>query len=109
MTIILVQDVTKRVAENPGDIDKKEWDNLSDFIRVLYKSGEDMKVVAKGIYDPEKKKKSEDLIKYFQKLAQSGDEPVSKQDTTAFLAVCKKSGRVFEEFFDLLRDVPDEI
>uniref|UniRef100_A0A6U0TBK4 Uncharacterized protein n=1 Tax=Eucampia antarctica TaxID=49252 RepID=A0A6U0TBK4_9STRA len=104
-----LEDVTKRVAENTDELDKKEWDNLSDFIRVLYKSGEDMKIVSKGIFDPEKKKKADEYIKFLQKLSQTGDEPISKQDRGALLAIFKKSAVVFDQFFELLRDVPDEI
>ena len=48
------------MTENASGIDKKEWDNLSDFLRKLYKGGDDMKSTAKSsIYDPKKKKKAE--------------------------------------------------
>mmetsp|Transcript_14164 Transcript_14164/g.20227 ORF Transcript_14164/g.20227 Transcript_14164/m.20227 type:complete len:205 (+) Transcript_14164:95-709(+) len=101
--------VAKRVSENADSIDKKEWDNISDFLRILYKGGDDMKVVAKGIYDPEKKKRAEEDIKALQKIAQAGDIPVSKQDAQGFLVVTKNSATIIDDFFDLLRDVPDEI
>ena len=31
--------MTKRVSEHADEIDKKEWDNLSDFLRFVYKGG----------------------------------------------------------------------
>ena len=68
-----------------------------------------MKVVAKTIYDPAKKKKAEEDIKALQKLAQAGDIPVSKEDAQGFKTVLEKSSLVIEDFFDLLRDVPDEL
>ena len=59
--------VIKRVTEGGAEgsetpIDKKEWDALSDFMRKVYKGGDDMKSYIKGgaMYDPEKKKKAEE-------------------------------------------------
>ena len=101
--------MTTRVAEHADEIDKKEWGNLSDFNRILYKGGEDMKGVSKTIYDPTKKKKAEEDIKVLQKLAQAGDIPVSKEDAVGLKTILEKSALVIDDFFDLLRDVPDEI
>lgn len=102
--------VTKRVTEHADEIDKKEWDNLSDFLRFVYKGGEDMKGIAKStIYDPEKKKKADEDIKLLQKLAQAGDGTVSKEDAAAYGVLTKKATSILDDFFDLLRDVPDEI
>jgi methylthioribose-1-phosphate isomerase len=96
---------------SPDDpINKKEWDNLSDYMRRIYKGGEDMKAFAKtGIYDPEKKKKAEEDVKALQKFAQAGDAPISKEDSTGLADVLTKCNLVLEDFFELLRDVPDEI
>lgn len=83
---------------------------MGDFLRRLYKGSDDMKAFAKSsIYDPEKKKKAEEDVKLLQKLAQAGDAPVSKQDAAAYANILKKSDDVLENFFDLLRDVPDEL
>ena len=76
----------------------------------MYKGGEDMKTFTKtSIYDPEKKKKAEECVKFLQKFAQAGDGPVSKQDAEGYATILKKSDDVLETFFDLLRDVPDEL
>ena len=104
--------VIKRVTEGgaDGSIDKKEWDALSDFMRKVYKGGDDMKAFTKGsIYEPEKKKKAEEDYKLMQKLAQAGDPPISKEDAAGLVLVLKKAKFVLEDFFDLLSDVPDEI
>lgn len=108
--------VIKRVteggaADSPTPIDKKEWDALSDFMRKLYKSGEDMKSFIKGgaIYDPEKKKKAEADYKLLQKIAQAGDVPISKEDAAGLAGILRKADAVLEDFFELLRDIPDEI
>ena len=101
--------VTTRVVEHADEIDSKEWGALNDFNRILYKGGEDMKVVSKTIYDPAKKKKAEEDIKLLQKLAQAGDIPVSKQDAEGLKVILQKSTLVIDDFFELLRDVPDEI
>lgn len=102
--------IIKRVTENESEIDKKEWDNLSDFLRRLYKGGDDMKAFAKtAIYDPTKKKQADEDIKLLQKLAQAGDGPVSKKDAAGYATIMQKSYDVLDNFFDLLRDVPDEL
>jgi hypothetical protein len=97
-----------KTASPDNPIDKKEWDNLSDYMRRIYKGGEDMKSFAKtGIYDPDKKKKAEEDVKALQKFA--GDAPINKEDSTGLADILTKCDLVLEDFFDLLRDVPDEI
>jgi hypothetical protein len=108
--------VIKRVTEGGAEgsetpIDKKEWDALSDFMRKVYKGGDDMKAYIKGgaFYDPEKKKKAEEDYKLLQKIAQAGDAPISKEDAQGLAGVLRKADAVLDDFFELLRDVPDEI
>jgi hypothetical protein len=108
--------VIKRVNEGGATdsstpIDKKEWDALSDFMRKVYKGGEDMKSYTKGggIYDPEKKKKAEEDYKLLQRIAQAGDVPISKEDPAGLAGVLRKADAVMDDFFELLRDIPDEI
>ena len=102
--------VITRVSEHADQIDKKEWDNLQEFLRILYKASDDMKSITKAsIYDPEKKKKAEEDIKLLQKFTQLGDNPVSKQDAPGYAEIIKKCVLIIDNFFDLLRDVPDEI
>jgi len=102
--------VIKRVAENADEIDKKEWDNIQEFLRIVYKGSDDMKFISKAsIYDPEKKKKAEEDIKLLQKFAQLGDNPVSKQDAKGVEGILKKCQLVLENYLDLLRDVPADL
>jgi len=102
--------VITRVTEHADEIDKKEWDNLQEFLRILYKGSEDMKSITKvSINDPEKKKKADEDIKLLQKFAQLGDNPVTKQDAPGYASILKKCELILDNFFDLLRDVPDEI
>eukprot|EP00978_Attheya_sp_CCMP212_P011415 scaffold28117_cov56-Attheya_sp.AAC.17 len=101
--------VDKRLAESGKELDKKEWDGLSDFLRSLYRAGEDMKGVSGGIYDSDKKKQAEETIRLLQKVAQAGDGPVSKQDSESLLVITNKAVKLMDTFFDLLSDVPDEI
>ncbi|KAL3764174.1 hypothetical protein ACHAWU_003986 [Discostella pseudostelligera] len=104
-----LQSVAKRVTEQPSEINKAEWDKIDDFLRTVYSSGEDMKVIAKGIYDPTKKTKADEDIKLLQSLVQVAQKPISKQDAAGFGVVAAKADNLFEEFFDLLRDIPDEL
>jgi hypothetical protein len=97
------------LGESGKELDKKEWDGLSDFLRMLYRTGEDMKGVATGIYDSEKKKQADETIRLLQKVAQAGDGPVSKQDSESLLVITNKAVKLMDNFFDLLSDVPDEI
>ncbi|KAL7543390.1 hypothetical protein ACHAXR_013345 [Thalassiosira sp. AJA248-18] len=104
-----LKSVAKRVAENSSEIDKKEWDKIDDFLRTVYSAGQDMKVVAKGIYDPDKKTKADADIKLLQGLVQAAQKPVSKQDAAGFGVIATKADGLFEDFFDMLSDVPDEL
>jgi len=79
-------------------------------MRLAYRCGEDMKAIAKNsIYDTEKKKKSTEVISTLQKLTQASDSAVSKEDTAMLLAITKKVAVLVDDFFELLRDVPDEL
>jgi hypothetical protein len=98
------------VAEQSSEIDKNEWNKIDDFLRTVYSAGEDMKVIAKSsIFDPAKKAKADEDIKLLQKVAQAAQGPVSKKDPVGFGTVANKADALFEDFFDLLRDVPDEL
>jgi len=104
-----LKSVTKRVAENSSEIDKKEWDEIDNFLRTVYSAGEDMKVMSKGIFDPSKKTKANESIKLLQGLVQLAQKPISNKDATGFGALAQKADGAFEDFFDALSDVPDEI
>ena len=104
-----LKSVAKRVAENSDEIDKKEWDKIDEYLRTVYGAGNDMKVVAKGIFDPEKKTKADADIKLLQNLVQAAQKPVSKQDPVGFGVIATKLDGLFEEFFDLLSDVPADL
>jgi hypothetical protein len=101
--------VAKRVADQPSDIDKAEWDKIDDFLRTVYSAGEDMKVIAKGIYEPAKKTKAYEDIKLLQSLVQVAQKPVSNKDSAGFTVVAAKVDGLFGDFLDLLRDIPDEL
>jgi hypothetical protein len=68
-----------------------------------------MKAMTSGIYDPDKKTKAQEDIKLLQKYAKAGEGPVNKQDASTFVAIMKKCDELIDDFFELLRDVPDEI
>ncbi|KAL7486071.1 hypothetical protein ACHAW6_015118 [Cyclotella cf. meneghiniana] len=103
-----LKSVTKRVTEQSSEIDKKEWDKIDDFLRTVYSSAEDMKVIARSM-DPAKYSKAEEIVKLLQKLAQAAQGPVSKRDAEGFGSIATKADKLFEDFLDLLRDIPDEI
>jgi hypothetical protein len=101
--------VAKRVADQPSEIDKAEWDKIDEFLRTVYSAGEDMKVIAKGIYEPAKKTKADEDIKLLQSLVQVAQKPVSNKDSAGFAVVAAKVDDLFGDFLDLLRDIPDEL
>lgn len=101
--------VMKRVKENASEIDKKEWDNISKFLRMAYTTGDDLKVVANGIFNADNKARALEDISQLRKYAQAGDIPVSKQDAKGFLIVADKMAGLLDDFFDSLSDVPDEL
>lgn len=99
----------KRVAEAASDIDKAEWDNIGKFLRTAYSVGEDMKMVASGIANPDNKKRALQDVDQLKKYAQAGDVSVNKKDGPGFVAVADKMQEIVNDFFDSLNDVPDEI
>lgn len=101
--------VRTRVAESASAIDKREWDNIGQFLRAAYSVGDDMKAVASGIGDPDNKKRATDDIELLRKYAQAGDVSVSRQDASGFVAIAEKMSGLVDDFLDSLSDVPDEI
>mmetsp|Transcript_592 Transcript_592/g.775 ORF Transcript_592/g.775 Transcript_592/m.775 type:complete len:199 (+) Transcript_592:70-666(+) len=100
--------VRKRIKEASADeISKEEWDNVGKFLRKVYTAAGDMKKL--GISDPAKKKRAIELTQLLEKLAQAGDIECTKEDKTKLLVILDKAQSSFDEFFDLLSDVPDEI
>ena len=90
-------------------MDKKEWDNVGQFLRRVYAISDDMKAISAGFYDPEKKKRAPELIDAIKKLSKEADSTTRAQDGPGFLAYGKKLDAIMEEFLELLRDVPDEL
>jgi hypothetical protein len=90
---------------NSGDaIDKKEWDNIGQFLRIVYSVAEnDMKAVGAGI-EP-----ALETAKSIKPYAQAGDVAVNNQDSAKLLPVLEKIGVLTKDFFDALSDIPDEI
>jgi hypothetical protein len=101
--------VEKRISGKASDIDNKEWDDLGQFLRRIYSVGDDMKVVAGGIFDPDQKKQAEEALSLLKRYAQAGDIAVNKKDPEGFVLVIQKLESQVENFLDSLRDVPDEI
>ena len=85
-------------------MDKTEWNNVGGFLRKIYAAGEDMKSIASGL-DSEKKKKAMVLVDEVKKLSKAADA----KNGPEFLTYSKKLVSVFDEFLDLLSDVPDEL
>lgn len=104
-----LKSVAKRVTDQPDEVTKEEWSKIDEFLRTVYSAGNDMKVIAKGIYDPAKKEKADDDIKLLQKVVQAAQKPVAAKDAAGFAAIATKADGLFEDFLDLLRDVPDEL
>lgn len=89
-------------------MDKTEWNNVGGFLRKIYAVGEDMKSIASGL-DSEKKKKAMVLVDEVKKLSKAADGPTGSGNGPEFLTYSKKLVSVFDEFLDLLSDVPDEL
>lgn len=106
-----MQDVGKRLATAAeGDINKNEWDNIGKFLRTVYSTAEnDMKFVAKRIFNPDSQKQALKDVDEVKKYAQAGDVSVSKQDASRLASIIAKVGELLDDFLDSLSDVPDEI
>jgi hypothetical protein len=90
-------------------MDDKEWNNVGTFLRKVYAVSDDMKAIAGGFYEPEKKKKAAELINDLKKYSKAADAPTGTQNGPEFLAYAKKLSMILDDFFELLQDVPDEI
>jgi hypothetical protein len=105
----LEQELQKRVAGYASEMDKKEWDNVGQLLRKVYATSEDMKSIAGGFYEPEKKKKAAALVDDIKKISKAADASTGSRNGPEFLAYSKKLISSFDEFLDLLQDVPDEL
>lgn len=90
-------------------LDQAEWENVQIFLRKVYSVSEDMKAIASGFYDPEKKKAAASLIDDLKKYSKAADKPAASENAAEFLAYTKKLSSIVDDFLDLLQDVPDEI
>ena len=93
-----------------GEIDKTEWDNIGKFLRTVYSTAEnDMKAVAKGIFNPDNKKQALKDVEEVKKYAQAGDVSASKQDASRLASIIAKTSDLLDDFLESLSDIPDEI
>jgi len=103
-----LQTISKRVSEGASEMDKTAWNNVGGFLRKVYAVGDDMKSIASGL-DAEKKTKAATLVEDLKKYSKAADAPTGSQNGPEFLAFSKKMVGIFDEFLDLLSDVPDEL
>mmetsp|Transcript_41419 Transcript_41419/g.61299 ORF Transcript_41419/g.61299 Transcript_41419/m.61299 type:complete len:208 (-) Transcript_41419:106-729(-) len=102
--------VRKRVLEAGDSMDKKEWNGVGDFLSRVAKSQADLQVIAESIYDPEKKKGAAKAMEDISKYAGAAITFASKDhDVKSVVNVLNRCEKSYDDFFDLLRDVPDEI
>jgi len=89
-------------------MDKAEWNNVGGFLRKVYAVSEDMKSIANG-FDADKKSKGMTLAEELKTFSKAADAPTGSQNGPEFLAYSKKIVTIFDDFLDLLSDVPDEL
>lgn len=105
------QDVRKRLATaEPGEIEAKEWGNIERFLRDIYGIADnDMRAVAVGIFNAERKAVALNDTELIKKYAKAGDVSAGKKDMKSLEQILAKISDLQAEFFDSLRDVPDEL
>lgn len=104
-----ISTLKSRIQDKNIELNKKEWDNIGQFLRRLYQASEDMKSVAISIYDPEKKKAAVKTIEEVKKYSKAGEGSVNNQDPEGIVVILDKVDAIIDEFLELLRDIPDEI
>ncbi|GKY95052.1 hypothetical protein MPSEU_000469500 [Mayamaea pseudoterrestris] len=104
-----LQGVKRRVVTGGELIGKPEWDNISRFLRTAYSTGDDMKAVAGGVADPERKRRALTDVDLVRQYAQAGEIPVSKKSPEGLVPVLEKMSALVDDFLDALSDIPDEI
>ena len=104
-----LQAIKKRVSSSSSNMDKKEWENVSGFLRRVYGlSSDDMKSIASTM-DATKKKQAMEYVDDIKKLTKSADGPAQNQDGAGFVAYADKIDATLDNFLALLQDVPDEL
>ena len=101
--------ISKRVSQAAKEMDETEWKNVGLYLRRVYNVSDDMKQIASGFYDPEKKKRAGELIDSLRKTTKAADSVTDAKNGPEFLAYTGKLDGILEEFLELLRDVPDEL
>jgi len=96
------------VAENAENLDANEWNNIGQFLRLVYTTtNEDLRVVAKGIREPSNQERAAKDMDLLMKYSQAADGPVQQKDGAKFVAVADQMLVAINDFFDALVDVPD--
>ena len=87
-----------------------EWDNIGQFLRTVYKTGdEDMVAVAKSIKNADSYASAMASIDKLKTYARAGDVSVNKKDGPGFVAVVEKMQGLVNDYFDALIDIPEEL
>ena len=95
--------------EGGSEVDKEEWANIDNFLRLAFSVGDDMKAVSASITDAKNKERALEDIEQLRKYAQAGDLVANKQDGPGFIAIAEKMEFYVNDYFQALIDVPDEI
>ena len=76
----------------------QEWDGVSNFLRQVYSTGDDMKDMAAGVASADNQKRALDDIEQLRKYSRAADVSVNKKDGPGVVAICDK-------MFDLVGDL----
>ncbi|EWM30266.1 hypothetical protein Naga_100003g49 [Nannochloropsis gaditana] len=100
--------VGKTIADREGKLADEEWVNTQIFLRNSYMVGEDMRRIVRDA-EESKREKGTAIAKDFQRLTLDMDKPTKSKDFQGFIEAQKKGASYFQDFIDLLSDVPDEL
>mmetsp|Transcript_30548 Transcript_30548/g.34839 ORF Transcript_30548/g.34839 Transcript_30548/m.34839 type:complete len:190 (-) Transcript_30548:286-855(-) len=95
----------KRLLESSADFDKKDWDGVDSYVRRIFTSGEDMKAIT----PKSKKAEADKLIAELKEYSRAAEPSITARDAKGVAAILTKCDTIFQQFFDLQSNVPDQI
>ena len=99
-----------RVRDKAAEMSGDEWDGLQQFLRAMYRVGdEDMVYLANNLGDEAKRKRGKEIAGLVKDKVKGADKLVITRDAKAVVEVQQAVDALIKEFFELRQDVPDEL
>lgn len=103
------QDVMKRVLSLKEELPKDERSNVKVFMKRLANEYFDMELLSKSIQDKSKAEQAIQIAKDIRGKARECDDAISANNYKKLEELNPMVTKAFQDFFETLNDVPDEL